>query len=51
MLMIKGDGSFAIHQNRLLRATNYMMGASIGCSLENDSLVITAKKLKPKATP
>ncbi|MBU0636375.1 endonuclease NucS, partial [Candidatus Micrarchaeota archaeon] len=50
MLMIKGDNSFAIHQNRLLRPTNYMMNASIGCSLEEDSLVIIAKKVKPKET-
>lgn len=50
MLMVKGDGSFAIHQNRLLRATNYMMGASIACSMEDNSLVIIAKKLKPKET-
>ena len=50
LLLIKGDNSFAIHQNRLLRPTNYMMGARIGCSLENGSLVITAKKLKPKET-
>ncbi len=48
LLMIKGDGSFAIHQNRLLRATNYMMGASIGCALEDNALIITAKKTKPK---
>lgn len=50
LLMIKGDNSFAIHQNRLLRPTNYMMNASIGCALEQNALVITAKKLKPKET-
>lgn len=50
LLMIKGDSSFAIHQNRLLRPTNYMMNASIGCVMENEALVITAKKLRPKET-
>ena len=34
MLLIKGDSSFAIHENRLIRPTNYMMGASIGCELD-----------------
>ncbi|MFH0954500.1 MAG: endonuclease NucS domain-containing protein [Candidatus Micrarchaeota archaeon] len=48
LLMLKGDGSVAIHQNRLLRPTNYMMNASIGCELLDNTLVITAKKLKPK---
>ena len=50
LLLIKGDKSFAIHQNRLLRPTNYMMGARIGCNLEDGALVLTAKKLKPKET-
>ncbi len=50
MLMIKGDNSFAIHQNRLLRPTNYMMDASISCELVDNSLTITAKKNKPKET-
>ena len=48
--MIKGDGSFAIHQNRLLRPTNYMMGSTIGCELSDDTLIITASKLHPKET-
>ncbi len=50
LLLIKGDNSFAIHQNRLLRPTNYMMGARIGCNLEDGALVLTARKLKPKET-
>src|SRR3989338_7992585 len=50
LLMIKGDHSFAIHQNRLLRPTNYMMEASIGCELLDGTLVVTAKKTKPKET-
>jgi len=50
MLLIKGDSSFAIHENRLIRPTNYMMGASIGCELDEkkDALKIFSKKVKPK---
>ena len=50
LLLIKGDNSFAIHQNRLLRPTNYMMGARIGCTMGDGALVLTAKKSKPKET-
>ncbi|MDP6671095.1 MAG: endonuclease NucS, partial [archaeon] len=42
LLLIKGDNSFAIHQNRLLRPTNYMMGARIGCTMGDGALVLTA---------
>lgn len=48
LLMIKGDGSFAIHQNKLLRPTNYMMDAAISCSMKGGTLELNAKKLKPK---
>ncbi|MDD5147979.1 MAG: endonuclease NucS [Candidatus ainarchaeum sp.] len=48
LLMIKGDCSFAIHQNRLLRPTNYMMGAAISCELEGNTLLITASKSNPR---
>ena len=48
LLLIKGDNSFAIHQNRLLRPTNYMMGAKISCELSENVLLISAKKVKPK---
>lgn len=50
LLMIKGDCSFAIHQNRLLRPTNYMMNASIGCEINDGTLIITARKTNPKET-
>jgi hypothetical protein len=50
LLLVKGDGSFAIHQNRLLRPANYMMGAGIGCELKGDSLLLSARKLRPKET-
>ena len=48
LLMIKGDNSFAIHQNRLLRPTNYMMRAAIAIGIEDNALVISAKKNRPK---
>jgi len=48
LLLLKGDNSIAIHQNRLLRPTNYMMAARIGCELKNGTLVLSARKLKPK---
>ncbi len=48
LLLIKGDNSFAIHQNRLLRPTNYMMGARIGCELKDGALLLSARKIKPK---
>jgi len=48
LLMIKGDSSFAIHQNQLLRPTNYMMHAAIKCELLGEKLIVSAQKLKPK---
>ena len=50
MLLIKGDSSISIHENRLIRPTNYMMGASIACTIdkEKNALLVSAKKIKPK---
>jgi len=48
LLLVKGDNSFAIHQNRLLRPTNYMLNAAIATELQDGTLVISAKKRKPK---
>ncbi len=48
MLLIKGDSSFAIHQNKNLRPTNYMMNAAISCELQGENLVLKATKRKPK---
>jgi len=48
LLLIKGDNSFAVHQNRLLRPTNYMMNARINCELVGNNLVLSAKKTNPK---
>ncbi len=50
LLLIKGDNSIAIHQNRLLRPTNYMMDARISCNIEDSALVLQAKKTNPKET-
>lgn len=48
LLLIKGDGSFAIHQNRLLRPTNYLMSSQWSTKLEEGKLSITATKRTPK---
>jgi hypothetical protein len=48
LLLIKGDSSFAIHQNRLLRPTNYMMGARISAELKEGAILLSARKLNPK---
>ncbi|MFH1255955.1 MAG: endonuclease NucS [Candidatus Diapherotrites archaeon] len=48
LLMVKGDNSFAIHQNRLLRPTNYMMNARISCEETDGALLLTAKKTNPR---
>jgi len=47
MLLIKGDSSFAIHQNRHLRPVNYMMGARIASELNGNTLILSARKRKP----
>jgi endonuclease len=50
LLLIKGDNSFGIHQNRLLRPTNYMMNARIGTELQDSALLLSARKSNPKET-
>ena len=55
LVIIKSDSSISIHENRLIRPTNYMMNAMISCEAEIDSrgkdiLTLTAKRLKPKET-
>jgi len=47
LVMIKGDGSISIHQNRLVRPTNYMMGSRIGSKISEESLTIYSNKTKP----
>ena len=50
LLLIKGDGSFAIHQNRLLRPTNYLMSNTWSTQLNEDesTLTVSAMKRSPK---
>ncbi|MFA6064350.1 MAG: endonuclease NucS domain-containing protein [archaeon] len=55
LVMIKADSSVSIHENRLIRPTNYMMDASISCESSETkagekTLTLVAKKLKPKET-
>ena len=55
LVLIKSDSSVSIHENRLIRPTNYMMDATISCEEEKneegkDILVLIAKKLKPRET-
>ncbi|MFA5931565.1 MAG: endonuclease NucS domain-containing protein [archaeon] len=55
LVMIKADFSVSIHENRLIRPTNYMMDAIISCETGKTEsgekvMVLTAKKLKPKET-
>ena len=51
LVLIKSDDSISIHENRLIRPTNYMMKAAISCEFDKDNknkLILTAKRLKPK---
>ncbi|MCX6803153.1 MAG: endonuclease NucS [Candidatus Diapherotrites archaeon] len=54
LVIIKADSSVSIHENRLIRPTNYMMDAKISCEQADKDgeavLILTAKKLKPKET-
>jgi RecB family endonuclease NucS len=55
LALIKADSSISIHENRLIRPTNYMVNAAILCETElnpngEDILVLTAKKASPKET-
>jgi RecB family endonuclease NucS len=55
LVIIKSDSSVSIHENRLIRPTNYMMDALISCEITvepevGETLTLTAKKLKPKET-
>ncbi|MEK6957788.1 MAG: endonuclease NucS domain-containing protein [archaeon] len=47
LVLIKGDNSISIHQNRLVRPTNYMVGSRIGCFLGDGTLIIKSTKTKP----
>ncbi len=50
LLLFKADTSISIHENRLVRPTNYMVNAKTSCvyNKEKKELKIIATKLKPK---
>ncbi len=48
LVLIKGDNSISIHQNRLVRPTNYMMNTRISLEAEGESLVMNANRTCPK---
>lgn len=50
LVIIKADSSISIHENRLVRPTNYMINGKISCTISKDKkeLLIESKRLKPK---
>ena len=56
LLLLKSDNSISIHENRLVRPTNYMMNASTSCKIVIDEvegkeiIELFSKRLKPKET-
>lgn len=48
LALIKGDNSVSIHQNRLVRPTNYMVNTKISISEDGEKAVLVAKKLNPR---
>ncbi len=48
LILIKGDKSIAIHQNKHLRPTNYMMNATISSNIVKHGIEINASKKNPK---
>ncbi len=52
LLIMKADSSISIHENRLVRPTNYMTSGKTSCEIieneEGKELRIITKKLKPK---
>ncbi len=52
MILIKADGSISVHENRLIRPTNYMMNAKTSCEIKSETktLQLQAKRIKPKET-
>lgn len=52
MILIKADLSISVHENRLIRPTNYMMNTKISCEIKNETktLQLQAKRNNPKET-
>ncbi len=48
LIMIKGDNSISIHQNRLVRPTNYMMNTRIAIEEQENNVVLKARRVKPR---
>jgi RecB family endonuclease NucS len=47
LVLIKADGSISVHENRLIRPTNYMVGGKIGCEFKNEKMLLSSKKVSP----
>ena len=49
MILIKADGSLSVHENRLIRPTNYMMNTKISCEIKTDkNIKLQAKEINQK---
>jgi len=48
LILIKGDNSISVHQNRLVRPTNYMMNTRIAIEPSENGAILTAKRFKPR---
>ncbi len=48
LLLIKADSSVSIHENRLVRPTNYMVNGKISCETQEGFLIIESNRIKPK---
>ena len=50
LIIIKGDNSISIHQNRLVKPTNYMVKSRFSVQEKGNQFILTAKKDKPIET-
>jgi RecB family endonuclease NucS len=50
LILIKGDDSISIHQNRLVKPTNYMVKSRFSIKQKGNQLVLMARKSKPTET-
>ncbi|MDD4251203.1 MAG: endonuclease NucS [Candidatus ainarchaeum sp.] len=48
LVIIKADSSISIHENRLIRPTNYMNNGKISCEINNNELILKTKKIRPQ---
>lgn len=47
LVLLKGDGSISIHQNRLVRPVNYMVNTKVSTKATSTGLKLVAKRLHP----